>query len=221
LVDLVVLQTLSYTAGALSVVLGVIYYAINLRESRRTMHITLTNNLIQRLLTDEFTAKITELMYMEWKDYDDFERNYGSDDNPENFNKRSIVWNTYDSLGILLLKGLADRDVLYNCQEVFTSLTCGPSIGLSWRRTGGGTLERMGLLGLSIWRRSCSRPSKLEIPLTRSPRVIGDMFRRTRPLNSLILSSIGYSKNLTIKLLWHKPHLTYNRARGKSINAKS
>jgi hypothetical protein len=37
MVDLVVLQSLSYTAGALSVILGVIYYMINLRGGKQTM----------------------------------------------------------------------------------------------------------------------------------------------------------------------------------------
>jgi multisubunit Na+/H+ antiporter MnhG subunit len=51
MVDLVVLQTISYTVGAISVVLGVIYYAINLRESRRNGRITLAKSLTQRMET--------------------------------------------------------------------------------------------------------------------------------------------------------------------------
>jgi hypothetical protein len=122
MVDLVLLQSVSYVAAAIGVCIAAIYYAFMVRINQRTMRITLTNNLIQRLLTDEFVTKFTELMYMDWEDYDDFERKYGSDNNPENYNKRTTIWGTLDSLGILLLKGLADKDVLYNSQMAFSSV---------------------------------------------------------------------------------------------------
>jgi len=64
-------------------------------------------------------AKYAELIYMEWRDYDDFEKKYGSDTNPENFSKRMIVWGVYDSLGMLLKQGLADKDILYNSQILY------------------------------------------------------------------------------------------------------
>jgi hypothetical protein len=56
---------LSYTAGAISVVLGVIYYAINLRESRRNARITLANKLMEKVETTEYHRKHLELMSYE------------------------------------------------------------------------------------------------------------------------------------------------------------
>ena len=98
------------------------YHVVMVRMNQRTMRITLTNNLIQRLLTDEFMKKVTELEYMDWTDYDDFERKYGSDTSPDNYTMRKIVWGTYDSLGMMLMKGLADKEILYNSTLAFSGI---------------------------------------------------------------------------------------------------
>ena len=42
---------------------------------------------------------------MEWKDYDDFERKYGSDVNPENYALRYSTWSTYNTTGYYLKEG--------------------------------------------------------------------------------------------------------------------
>jgi hypothetical protein len=86
------------------------------------MRISLTNNLIHQIATDEFIKKMADLMYMEWDSYDNFEEKYGSDVNLENYVKRVRVWTAYDSLGMLLKKGLADKDILYNSQVVYNSV---------------------------------------------------------------------------------------------------
>ena len=49
MVDVSLLQSLSYTAGAISVVLGVIYYGINLRETTRNRRVTLASNLLSTI----------------------------------------------------------------------------------------------------------------------------------------------------------------------------
>lgn len=114
MVDLVVLQSLSYTAGAISVVLGIIYYAINLREQRRNARITLANSLTQKMETYEFHRTYAELTYYEWKDYDDYEKKYGSDNNLDSYAKRLSIWRFYNSLGNMLKNNMIDADVLYD-----------------------------------------------------------------------------------------------------------
>jgi hypothetical protein len=52
-------------------------------------------------------------MNMEWTDYDDFERKYGSDFNPDNYAKRQAVLGSFDTLGQALKRGLIDRDLLF------------------------------------------------------------------------------------------------------------
>ena len=54
-----------------------------------------------------------ELINMEWKDYDEFERKYGSDNNPDNYAKRNTLWGAYNMMGIALKRGLVDKDLLF------------------------------------------------------------------------------------------------------------
>ena len=113
MVDLVVLQTLSYTAGALSVVLGVIYYALNLREINRNRRITLTSTMMQPFMTEQGTRQYVDLMSMEWSDLEDYKKKYDSRTNPENFAKRIAMWNLCENLGKLYREGMIDLDTLY------------------------------------------------------------------------------------------------------------
>jgi hypothetical protein len=104
------------------VIAGFTYYVMTVRINQRAMRINLTNNLIQQIGTDEFIKKLTELLYMEWDDYDDFERKYGSDVDLDNYVKRIHVWTRFDSLGQLLMKGQADKEILYHSQVVYNSI---------------------------------------------------------------------------------------------------
>jgi len=120
LVDLVLLQSVSYVAAALGVCMATFYYAMMLREQRRNMKLTLETrqiglmeSLVQSLLSAESWSKWFELMNMEWKDYDDFEKKYGSDFNIDNAAKRMCLWSQYDAVGNLLKSGLADKETIY------------------------------------------------------------------------------------------------------------
>jgi hypothetical protein len=101
MVDLVALQSVSYTAGALSVVHGVIYYAINLRETNKNRRITTTSTLLQTLLSLETCHIVSELMIMEWKNFDDFYKRYDSSVNPDNLAKRQRLWGIFNVIGSL------------------------------------------------------------------------------------------------------------------------
>ena len=90
---------MSYTAGAISVVLGVIYYTINLRETMRNRKVALTASLMQNFVSEEGSRRFIELLQMEWKDFDDYEAKYDSSVNLDNFAKRNTVWKTCDILG--------------------------------------------------------------------------------------------------------------------------
>lgn len=52
-------------------------------------------------------------MYMAWKDYDDFEKKYGSDVDLDNVSKRLTIWYSFNVLGNLLKTGLADKETIY------------------------------------------------------------------------------------------------------------
>jgi hypothetical protein len=120
MVDLVMLQSVSYVAAAIGVCIAAFYYAMMLAEQRRNMKLTLEtrkiglmDSLVQSLLSEESWSKWFELMNMEWKDYDDFEKRYGSDFNLDNASKRMCLWSQYDAVGNLLKLGLADKETIY------------------------------------------------------------------------------------------------------------
>jgi hypothetical protein len=120
MVDLALLQSVSYIAGALGVCIAAIFYVLNLRISQRNMRQTLETRKLQfvtsitsQLNSEEGHRRYVELMNMEWKDYDDFERKYGSDYNLDNAAKRFCVWQTYNTLGMLVREKLVEPELLY------------------------------------------------------------------------------------------------------------
>jgi hypothetical protein len=103
-------QTLSIVFAGLSVGIAAIYYSFTLRINQRNNKIALTTNIMQTLLSEEAQRRWIDLINMEWTDYDDFERKYGSDANPDNYAKRFTVWSSCNVLGHLLRKNVADAD---------------------------------------------------------------------------------------------------------------
>jgi hypothetical protein len=95
------------------VIAGFSYYVLTVRANQRNTRITLTNSIMQTMVSEEAQRRWIELMNMEWSDYDDFEKKYGSDVNPENYAKRSAVWNSYNMLGNLLMKNIIDAETFY------------------------------------------------------------------------------------------------------------
>ena len=125
MVDLALLQSVSYMAGALGVCVAAIFYVLNLRISQRNMKQTLETRKLQfvtsitnQLLSEEGQRRYGELLNMEWKDYDDFERKYGTDYNLDNYAKRFCVWKTYNTLGMLIREKLIEPEVLYKINDV-------------------------------------------------------------------------------------------------------
>jgi hypothetical protein len=125
MVDLALLQSVSYIAGALGVCVAAIFYVLNLRISQRNMNTTLETRKLQfvtsitsQLLSEEGQRRYGELVNMEWTDYDDFERKYGSDYNLDNYAKRMSVWNLYNTLGMLLRERLVEPELLYSINNI-------------------------------------------------------------------------------------------------------
>jgi hypothetical protein len=67
-------------------------------------------------------SRIIELLNMQWTDYDDFEKKYGSDNNPENFATRMSIWYSINSIGLMLKDGFIDADTVYNQLGELTSI---------------------------------------------------------------------------------------------------
>ena len=98
---------------AASVSVAAIYYIINLRETVNNRRIALTTSLMQSFISEEGSKRYMEIMNMEWKDMNDFDKKYDSSVNVDNFAKRNTVWNICEILGYQYRRGLIDFGTLY------------------------------------------------------------------------------------------------------------
>ena len=87
MVDLVLIETVSYIAGALGVFVATVFYVLNLRETTKNRKITLTTTMMQPFNTEEGVKRFTDLLFMEWKDWDDYHKKYDVRFNPDNYAK--------------------------------------------------------------------------------------------------------------------------------------
>jgi hypothetical protein len=113
MVDLALLQSISYMAGALGVCVAAIYYVMTLRASERNRRIQLVSQISNDLINFEGYSKYFDLLNMEWTDYDDFEKKYGSDFNVHAASQRFSMWLTFNKLGYMLSKCLVDAEDIY------------------------------------------------------------------------------------------------------------
>ena len=113
MVDLFVLQSVSYVAGALGVLLAAFNYMISTRNADKARQATLFMGLYKDMSTDEIPRIGQEVGDLQWTDFNDFRRKYDSSVNFENYVKRIRVWNWFNGLGVLVKKKLIDVDLVY------------------------------------------------------------------------------------------------------------
>ena len=114
MVELSVIRDLIACFG---VIAGFSYYVLTVRNAQKNQRMAEQNRQIQILQTftqtEEDGKRVVELLGMEWKDYDEFERKYGSDNNQDNYAKRNLVWNQYNWAGYMVKTGLMDREMFF------------------------------------------------------------------------------------------------------------
>ena len=70
--------------------------------------------LYNRVTDKLFIQNYGDTLNMEWSDYEDFERKWGSGNNTDAYSKRYSVWYAYDGVGYLLSQGLIDLEMAYH-----------------------------------------------------------------------------------------------------------
>ncbi len=114
MVDLVVLQSVSYVAASIGVCAAAMYYILTLRNQTLLRKSQLVYTLWEKCTNEEWIKRsYTDLLQWHWDDFDDFERKYGLDVNPEAFNQRHASFQWGNIIGNLLMKGLIDRELIY------------------------------------------------------------------------------------------------------------
>ena len=74
MVDLALLQSVSYMAGALGVFVGALYYVMNLRNAKNDRQASLFMGIYKDMTTSDMPRIITGLMSYTWTDFADFQR---------------------------------------------------------------------------------------------------------------------------------------------------
>ena len=114
MVDLALLQTVSYIAGAIGVCVAGFYYAMNLRETTRNRRATFANSILHDFMSEEGALRWVDLLSMKWDDFDDYVKKYDSAVNRENFAKRAAFWATCEAIGYQYRTGAIDLETVYN-----------------------------------------------------------------------------------------------------------
>ena len=102
MIDPAMLQSFSYVAASMSVVVAAFYYALSLRNANRTRQTELFMKLYDRWNEKGFQKQWMDVVYQwGWKDYDDFEIKYGSG-NTEAFSSSFSVSAFFEGVGVLV-----------------------------------------------------------------------------------------------------------------------
>jgi hypothetical protein len=107
------IQTISIAIASAGVFLAAIYYIFQIRHQTRLRQTDLTMRMYTSWVSEELTKPWLKVWNLEFKDYDDFKKKYGTylSENPENAAVLSVL-NSFLVMGLLLQKKLVDPEIL-------------------------------------------------------------------------------------------------------------
>lgn len=126
-------QMVLSTLQTVGLLVGIIYYLTIMRNSQKNQQMQLETRQSQ-LFMQLFQYHIDKVRWkdswmlteMRWDDYDDFTRKYDSSVDIENFAQRYNHWYFWEGMGLLLKKGLVDKEMIYHL------LSAGFGVLMSW-----------------------------------------------------------------------------------------
>ena len=118
------IQTISVAVASASVVAGVVYYAVQIRHQTRIRQTDLIMRLYSTLSSKEFQEAWYKIWNLEFRDYNDFVKKYGSitAETPANI-AFSVVFNFFDGIGVLFHKRLTNIDQIYDLFSEWVAIT--------------------------------------------------------------------------------------------------
>ena len=107
------ITSISAIVAAAGVLVGVVYYILDIRHQNRVRQTDLTMRMYTSWVSEELTKPWLKVMNLEFTDYDDFKKKYGTylSDNPENAALLSVI-NSFTIMGLLLQKKLVDPELV-------------------------------------------------------------------------------------------------------------
>jgi len=112
MVELATLQAVSYIMGSMGVFVAAIYYVMNMRQAIENRKAQLFTQITSILLQKEASQDFTELLQLEFTDFDDFARRYDSGVNPEHYSRRTRSLNYLELIGFYVGRGQLDVEHL-------------------------------------------------------------------------------------------------------------
>jgi len=121
------IQTVSIAIASVSVVAGVIYYALQMRHQTKVRQTDLIMRLYSTFGSKEFWEALTKFMMMEFEDYNDYRKEYvpsstGFSEKPEVI-ALSTVGVFFQGIGVLLRMKLIDISLvtrLFRSSAIYT-----------------------------------------------------------------------------------------------------
>jgi hypothetical protein len=107
------LTEISAMVAAAGVMIGVVYYILDIRHQTKLRQTDLTMRLYTSWVSKEMTEPWLKVWNLEFADYDDFKRKHGPylSDNSENAAVLSVL-NSFVAMGFLLQKKLVDYEIV-------------------------------------------------------------------------------------------------------------
>jgi hypothetical protein len=99
------------------VIAGFTYYVMTVRNAQKTRQTTTLMQLHQARFNEEGTVRFWKLLALQFDDFEDYMERYGPVSHPEDGGVRALfsaVASFYDGLGMMLKKGIVDRDSVYD-----------------------------------------------------------------------------------------------------------
>ena len=115
------LQTVSIAFASAGVFVAAVYYILQLRHQSKMRQTDLTMRMYTSWVSEELSKPWLKVWNLEFKDYEDFKRKYGTylSDNAENAALLSVI-NSFTTMGILLRKNLVNHEMMSHLPVAIT-----------------------------------------------------------------------------------------------------
>ena len=130
------IPSISAIVAAAGILVGVIYYILDIRYQAKTRQTDLVMRLYSTFDSREFQEAWVETLQMEFKDYKDYLEKYGAASGKPAYVSVNMVAGFFEGLGILLYRGLIDIalvDDLFSSDIVITWHKMKP-LAEGWRK---------------------------------------------------------------------------------------
>ena len=112
MVDLALLQSVSYIAGALGVFLGAVYYINNMRYTLKTREVDLCRIFVSELTSESGVECFSTALGMKWDNLEEFQEKYGPG-SPE-YSRWASQFLKYESMAYLIKKKIVKPETIYD-----------------------------------------------------------------------------------------------------------